>query len=48
MPCGATFTPVAPRDSSEGDMLTPVADASTAPRLVLNRQGLLENSCAPA
>ena len=39
---------VAPRFISEGDTLTPVAEASMAPRLVLNRQGLLENSCIPA
>ena len=45
---GDTLMPAALRDSTEGDMLTPVAEASTAPRLVLNRQGLLEKSEAPA
>ena len=48
MACGATLMAVEPTDTSEGDTLTPVAEASMAPRLVLNRQGLLENSCIPA
>ena len=48
MACGATFMAVEPTVTSEGDTLTPVAEASIAPRLVLNRQGLLENSCIPA
>ena len=48
MACGATLTPAALSDSSEGDTLTPVADASRAPRFVLKRHMLFAKSVAPA
>ena len=48
MACGAMLMPAALSDSTEGEMLIPVADASRAPRLVLNRHRLLAKSVAPA